>query len=100
MTRNDSKDTEGFTDEKVSVDDVKKPLGLTPEISIDSSNLDYQKNKEDFEKQFIEEALKRNKGMLNQTALQANIPKKTLQRKIQKYDIDISNYKSSTKTKK
>lgn len=80
--------------------DVEKKTnagGLTPEISIDSSDLDYQKNKEDFEKQFIEEALKRNKGMLNQTALQANIPKKTLQRKILKYKIDTAKFKPKKK---
>jgi DNA-binding NtrC family response regulator len=67
---------------------------LTPEIRVDSSDLDFQKNKDEFEKKFIVEALKRNKGMLNQTALQANIPKKTLQRKIQKYGIDLSEFKS------
>ena len=68
--------------------------GLIPEITVDSSDLDFQKNKDEFEKKFIIEALKRNKGMLNQTALQANIPKKTLQRKIQKYEIDLSEFKS------
>ena len=66
---------------------------LIPEIVVDSSDLDFQKNKDEFEKKFIIEALKRNRGMLNQTALQANIPKKTLQRKIQKYDIDLSDFK-------
>ena len=66
---------------------------LQPEIAIDSRDLNFQKNKDEFEKKFIEEALKRNKGMLNQTALQANIPKKTLQRKIQKYNIDLLNFK-------
>jgi DNA-binding NtrC family response regulator len=67
--------------------------GMTPEIKIDSEDLDYQKGKDEFEKKFIIEALRRNKGRLNQTALQANIPKKTLQRKIQKYEIDLSEFK-------
>jgi len=67
--------------------------GMTPLIKIDSEDLDYQKGKEEFEKKFIIEALKRNNGRLNQTALQANIPKKTLQRKIQKYEIDLTKFK-------
>ena len=67
--------------------------GMTPEITIDSEELDFQKGKEEFEKKFILEALRRNKGRLNQTALQSNIPKKTLQRKIQKYGIDLSEFK-------
>ena len=67
--------------------------GMTPEITIDSEELDFQKGKEEFEKKFIIEALKRNKGRLNQTALQSNIPKKTLQRKIQKYGIDLNEFK-------
>jgi len=66
---------------------------MTPEIKIDSEDLDFQKGKEEFEKKFIIEALRRNSGRLNQTALQANIPKKTLQRKIQKYEIDLSEFK-------
>jgi len=73
---------------------------LVPEIVVDSSDLDFQKNKDEFEKKFIIEALKRNKGMLNQTALQANIPKKTLQRKIQKYGIELSEFKNEKKSKK
>lgn len=84
------------------IEELEEPLlnekgsleGLIPEITVDSSDLDFQKNKDEFEKKFIIEALKRNKGMLNQTALQANIPKKTLQRKIQKYEIDLSRFKS------
>mgnify|MGYP000949201659 FL=1 len=43
--------------------------------------------KEQFEKEFIIKALKMFKGRINQTALHANIPKKTLLRKIEKYGI-------------
>jgi DNA-binding NtrC family response regulator len=64
-----------------------------PEIKIDSEDLDFQRGKEDFEKKFILEALKRSHGRLNQAALQANIPKKTLQRKIQKYGINLADFK-------
>jgi len=67
--------------------------GMIPEIKVNSENLDFQKGKDEFEKKFIIEALKRNHGRLNQTALQANIPKKTLQRKIQKYKIDPNEFK-------
>lgn len=69
--------------------------GPSSEIIIDSEKLDFQKNKEDFEKKFIIEALKRNKGRLNQTALEANIPKKTLQRKMQKYGICLEDFKKN-----
>ncbi|MBF0208742.1 MAG: hypothetical protein HQK53_17885, partial [Oligoflexia bacterium] len=50
--------------------------------------LDFQAAKDLFEKEFITEALKVNKGKINQTALKANIPKKTLLRKIEKYTIN------------
>ncbi len=82
-------ETEAVTQEEVVVSEGD----MSPEIKIDSEALDFQKGKEEFEKKFIIEALKRSKGRLNQTALQANIPKKTLQRKIQKYEIDIIKYK-------
>jgi two-component system, NtrC family, response regulator HydG len=49
--------------------------------------LDFQEAKDLFEKEFIVQALKLNKGKINQTALKANIPKKTLLRKIEKYGI-------------
>jgi DNA-binding NtrC family response regulator len=47
---------------------------------------------EEFEKQFIIKALKTFKGRINQTALHANIPKKTLLRKIEKYGIVAKEY--------
>ena len=59
-----------------------------------SSNglLDFNAQKEEFEKQFIIKALKTFKGRINQTALHANIPKKTLLRKIEKYGIVAKEY--------
>lgn len=54
--------------------------------------MDFQVAKDLFEKQFIEHALKLNKGKINQTALKANIPKKTLLRKIEKYEINPKSY--------
>lgn len=54
--------------------------------------LDYHANKEEFEKQFLISALKAFKGRINQTALHANIPKKTLLRKLEKYNINARDY--------
>lgn len=54
--------------------------------------LDFNAQKEAFEKEFIIKALKTFKGRINQTALHANIPKKTLLRKIEKYGIIAKDY--------
>lgn len=59
----------------------------------DEIKLDFQTAKDQFEKQFIEEALRMNKGKINKTALNANIPKKTLLRKIEKYELSPQDYK-------
>ncbi|MCM2280425.1 MAG: sigma-54 dependent transcriptional regulator [Bdellovibrionaceae bacterium] len=56
-------------------------------VSINGDSLDFNKHKEAFEREFIIKALKTFKGRINQTALHANIPKKTLLRKIEKYGI-------------
>lgn len=62
-------------------------------ISVSSNGmLDFNAQKEEFEKQFIIKALKTFKGKINQTALHANIPKKTLLRKIEKYGIVAKEY--------
>lgn len=50
--------------------------------------MDYRLVKARFEKDFITNALKTFNGRINKTALGANIPKKTLLRKIEKYNID------------
>lgn len=57
-----------------------------------SEALDFNAQKEAFEKDFIMKALKTFKGRINQTALHANIPKKTLLRKIEKYGINAKDY--------
>lgn len=57
-----------------------------------SADLDFNRQKESFEKDFIIRALKTFKGRINQTALHANIPKKTLLRKIEKYGINARDY--------
>jgi len=54
--------------------------------------LDFDVFKEQLEKEFIQNALKANKGKINQTVAQANIPKNTLLRKIRKYGINVKDY--------
>jgi two-component system response regulator HydG len=63
-----------------------------PSVSISGDTLDFNKHKEAFEREFIVKALKTFKGRINQTALHANIPKKTLLRKIEKYGIVARDY--------
>ncbi len=59
---------------------------------LDIQRLDFQAGKEEFERQFLISALKVFKGRINQTALHANIPKKTLLRKLVKYGISARDY--------
>ncbi len=85
-----------------SLPDVVKSMGpahrdehrkLSPHrMIIDPSNLDYDSRKEQFEKEFIINALKVNHGRINQTVAHANIPKNTLLRKIKKYGIHPRDY--------
>ena len=65
----------------------------TEGLALDATGpLDFNKHKEAFEREFIVKALKMFKGRINQTALHANIPKKTLLRKIEKYGINARDY--------
>jgi two-component system, NtrC family, response regulator HydG len=66
--------------------------GAVATVSISGGSLDFNAQKEAFEKEFIIKALKTFKGRINQTALHANIPKKTLLRKIEKYGIIAKDY--------
>jgi DNA-binding NtrC family response regulator len=68
------------------LDDYKFTFAIKTEDN--DVKLDFQIAKDRFEKEFIVQALKLNKGKINQTALNANIPKKTLLRKIEKYEIN------------
>ncbi len=61
-------------------------------FAINLENLDFQSQKEEFEKHFIISALKVFNGRINQTALHANIPKKTLLRKLEKYGLTAKDY--------
>lgn len=57
-----------------------------------SGPLDFDAFKEEMEKEFIVSALKANRGRINQTVAQANIPKNTLLRKIRKYSINVKDF--------
>ena len=63
-----------------------------PQVMRNSEPLDFEIFKEQAEKEFITSALKANKGKINQTVAQANIPKNTLLRKIRKYSINVKDY--------
>jgi len=64
-------------------------------VKIEGDQLDFSRHKEAFEREFIVKALKMFKGRINQTALHANIPKKTLLRKIEKYGLNAKDYASA-----
>ncbi len=76
--------SEDMQDEPLSDDE-----GL---IRISGGELDFNRHKEAFEREFIIKALTTFKGRINQTALHANIPKKTLLRKMEKYGITAKDY--------
>ena len=80
-------------------DNLEITAGLAADAGLTSSGpLDFNLQKEEFEKQFIIKALKTFKGRINQTALHANIPKKTLLRKIEKYGIVAKEYADTNKS--
>ncbi len=83
----------------VAIDNVAA-AGAEPQkdglsFNINLQNLDFQSQKEEFEKHFIISALKVFNGRINQTALHANIPKKTLLRKLEKYGLSAKDYQDS-----
>lgn len=70
-----------------------QPSISAPKTSPDEfGELDFDKFKEQSEKDFIEAALKANKGRINKTVAHANIPKNTLLRKIKKYEINVKDF--------
>lgn len=66
--------------------------GILNEKISSSEPLDFELFKEQTEKDFIISALKANKGKINKTVAQANIPKNTLLRKIRKYAINVKDF--------
>ncbi len=83
---------EGVATENLSASQASStPTSLNLD-HLDSDNLDFNRQKEEFEREFIIKALTTFNGRINQTALHANIPKKTLLRKIEKYGIIAKDY--------
>ncbi len=80
----------------VSVEEIQMTVSTGTDgedgLKLDFARLDFQANKEEFERRFLMSALKAFNGRINQTALHANIPKKTLLRKLEKYGIIAKDY--------
>ena len=78
---------------KIGLSEGAIPMeGDTLSFKMNIQKFDFQASKEEFEKQFLIGALRVYKGKINQTALHANIPKKTLLRKLEKYGITAKDY--------
>jgi two-component system, NtrC family, response regulator HydG len=88
ITVSDVADVESTDDDSADLDVI------LPQSGEEGAWLDYKIHKEQFEREFIIKALKTFKGRINQTAMHARIPKKTLLRKLQKYNIKAEDYKS------
>lgn len=83
----------GLDDEETGSSDIdSEDLDGEEIVPYSGESLDFNAQKEAFEKEFIIKALKTFRGRINQTALHANIPKKTLLRKIEKYGIIAKDY--------
>jgi DNA-binding NtrC family response regulator len=80
-----------FDDDSLAGDDDDGEIPVET-VAVEAGALDFNAQKEAFEKEFIIKALKTFKGRINQTALHANIPKKTLLRKIEKYGIKAKDF--------
>jgi two-component system response regulator HydG len=77
----------------IQLDEGAVPMeGEAMSFRMSIQKFDFQASKEEFEKQFLINALKAFRGKINQTALHANIPKKTLLRKLEKYGITAKDY--------
>ncbi len=78
---------------KISLEEGSVPMeGEAMSFKMSIQKFDFQASKEEFEKQFLINALRAFRGKINQTALHANIPKKTLLRKLEKYGITAKDY--------
>lgn len=82
-----------FTDSDDDDQDSDEDNGIAGgSIDFNLQPMDFNLQKEAFEKDFIIKALKAFRGRINQTALHANIPKKTLLRKMEKYGITAKDF--------
>ncbi len=72
------------------------PSNSSFDLLTDVSQLNYPQLKEQFEKEFIIRALKAFDGKINQTALNTQMTKVTLLRKLERYGINPKDFKSTT----
>jgi len=79
----------GAVDPRVAVQPVAEGAAAAGTADL----LDYRTHKEQFERDFIMKALKTFHGRINQTAMHAKIPKKTLLRKLAKYKIRAEDFR-------
>ena len=86
--------TKSSLPDQMKADGHVHPAQVRPSTEMLHSNepLNFEIFKEAAEKEFIVSALKANKGKINQTVAQANIPKNTLLRKIRKYSINVKDF--------
>jgi DNA-binding NtrC family response regulator len=78
---------------QISLEEGTIPMdGEAMSFRMSIQKFDFQASKEEFEKQFLINALKAFRGKINQTAMHANIPKKTLLRKLEKYGISARDF--------
>jgi DNA-binding NtrC family response regulator len=78
---------------EISIEEGAIPMdGEAMSFRMSIQKFDFQASKEEFEKQFLINALKAFRGKINQTAMHANIPKKTLLRKLEKYGISARDF--------
>ncbi|MFH1017107.1 MAG: sigma-54 dependent transcriptional regulator, partial [Pseudomonadota bacterium] len=70
-----------------------RPEGAVPGTAAGEADLDFQRYKEQYERDFIIRALRKYNGRINQTSAGTNMPKKTLLRKIEKYGIKPEDFK-------
>jgi len=99
LEQDDDENIIDMEDIKTSVFHTENPaeqglfkLTFSSPEELKGKKIDFQIAKDYFEREFIVQALKINRGKINQTALNANIPKKTLLRKIEKYVINAKDY--------
>ena len=76
------------SDMRENTSGVDSKSGIFTSFADEGDRLDFISMKEQFEKSFLLEALKRYKGRINQIALSTNITKMTLLRKLDKYGLD------------
>jgi DNA-binding NtrC family response regulator len=88
MSLGDRLELSSFPDHiQESILDKEEGWSISLEDSDLEGGLDYSRDKERFEREFIVRALKANQGRINQTCEKARIPKNTLLRKMKKYGI-------------